>query len=62
MLLSQRRELNPRPSPYHGDVLPLNYAGAKISVGAVGVEPTGPLRTTVLQTDPTPYGTTHPLD
>ncbi len=29
-------------------------------MGAVGVEPTGLKRTTVLQTDPTPYGTTHP--
>ena len=30
-------------------------------VGAVGVEPTGPLRATLLQRAPTPYGTTHPI-
>lgn len=32
----------------------------QIRAGAVGVEPTGPKRTTVLQTAPAPYGSTHP--
>ena len=52
-------ELNSRPRHYQWRAL-TNWA-TQANVGAVGVEPTGPLRITVLQTDPTPYGTTHPF-
>ncbi len=53
--------MNRRPRLYQRRALPTELPRQKITVGVVGVEPTGSNKTAVLQTVPAPYGTTHPF-
>ena len=55
--MSQRWELNPRPFPYQGNVLPLNYSG----VGGAGFAPAEAKLPSGLQPDPFVYSGTHPF-
>jgi len=57
--MSRWWELNPRPFPYQGNVLPLNYIGKKL--GGAGFAPAKAKLPSGLQPDPFVYLGTHPL-